>query len=74
MASINIEPKVGSRKHTLSFLVFIELRCFFRGLLGSWGGGGGGGGNPSLVLFCISLAMFLELDQVVLGINNASIE
>ena len=69
MASINIEPKVGSRKHTLSFLVFIELLCFFRGLLGSWGGG-----NPSLVLFCISLAMFLELDQVVLGINNASIE
>ena len=70
MASINIEPKVGSRKHTLSFLVFIELLCFFRGLLGSWGGGG----NPLLVLFCISLAMFLELDQVVLGINNASIE
>ena len=49
MASINIEPKVGSRKHTLSFLVFIELLCFFRGLLG----GGGGGGEPlaSFILY-----------------------
>ena len=68
MASINIEPKVGSRKHTLSFLVFIQLLCFFSGIVGVVGG------SPFLVLFCISLAMFLELDQVLLGINNASME